>query len=298
MATILQQLLYLYLFLFLGWLFGKLKKDLCAHTGILSFLLVHLFLPSKVFGSFSKNFTVNYITKQYPTILFSVGLLLCIVGGALLISKLLTKKEYEQKVYRYSLTLSNYAYMGYILAEELYGPQGLTDLILFCIPFALYTYTFGYMMLTGKGNPLKRLINPLTGAIVLGILFGLTGLSLPAVITKILTASSACVGPVSMIMTGIVLSGFAFRELILNKVAYVVVAIRLLALPLLVFGVCKLFSLNAILPSALLMAAMPCGLNTIVFPKLVGEDCKTGARLALLSHLFSLLTLPLWLSLL
>ena len=55
MTIILQQLIYLYAFLFLGWLFGKLKKDLTSHTGLLSFLLVNLFLPAKVFGTFQKN---------------------------------------------------------------------------------------------------------------------------------------------------------------------------------------------------------------------------------------------------
>jgi predicted permease len=50
------------------------------------------------------------------------------------------------------------------------------------------------------------------------------------------------------------------------------------------------------LPAAVMMACMPCGLNTIVFPKLVGEDCKIGARLALLTHLFSCFTIPVWLS--
>ena len=29
--------------------------------------------------------------------------------------------------------------------------------------------------------------------------------------------------------------------------------------------------------TALMMHAMPCGMNTIVFPKLVGQDCRTGA---------------------
>ena len=49
---------------------------------------------------------------------------------------------------------------------------------------------------------------------------------------------------------------------------------------------------------ALIITCMPCGLNTIVFPRLVGEDCKTGARLALISHVFALISIPFWLSLL
>ena len=298
MLIILKQLIVLYIFLFLGWLFGKLKKDLSEHTGILSFVLVNLFLPSKVFGTFSKNFTVSYIKNNYVTIIISVSILVALAVVSWLISKPLTKNAYEQKVYRYSLTISNYAYMGYVLTEQLFGTEGLTDLILFCIPFAMYTYTFGYAMLTGRGGSIKRLVTPLTLSIALGIVVGLTQLQIPDVIGQVLSTSSACVGPLSMVLTGISLSAFAPRELVTDVKAYIVVALRLVGIPALVFGMCTLLRLDGVIVPATIMASMPCGLNTIVFPKLVGEDCKIGARLALISHLFSLVTLPLWLSIL
>ena len=303
MSIILQQLLYLYVFLCLGWLFGKLKKDLSSHTGLLSFLLVNLFLPAKVFGTFQKNFTTSYVTENYVTVLTSLGLLLLLVAVAKPVAGLLTKDPFRRKVYRYTITVSNYAYMGYVLIGELYGAFALTDLILFCIPFAFYTYTFGYTMLTGKDGSYKRLLNPLSAAILLGIVFGLLQIPVPQVLSNVLTASSACVGPISMVLTGLALSAFALRELVTDVSTYVVVALRLLVLPLAVFGAFKLICLTGWIPasaltSAVIMAAMPSGLNTIVFPKLVGEDCKPGARLAFLSHLLSVLTLPVWLMIL
>ena len=301
MLTVLRQLFVLYTFLALGFFFGRWKKEQTAHTGLLSFLLVNLFLPAKVFGTFSKNFTVDYIRYHYVTIIFSLVLLVLLALLAIPLSRLLTKQNYERSVYRYSLTISNYAYMGYVLAEELFGAQGLTDLILFCIPFAIYTYTFGYAMLTGKGTSIRRVINPMTVAILCGMAVGLSGLSVPAMLSQVLTSASACVGPLSMLLTGMTLSTFALRELISDWRAYLFSALRLLILPACVLGFCLLVGLtgvipDSVLPAAVMMACMPCGLNTIVFPKLVGEDCRIGARLALLTHLFSCLTIPIWLS--
>ena len=298
MLIVLKQLAVLYVFLLLGWLFGKLKTDLHEHTGILSFILVNLLLPSKVFRTFSNNFTVSYIKNNYVTIIISLSILVALAFISWLISKPLTQNAYERKVYRYSLTISNYAYMGYVLTEQVFGTEGLTDLILFCIPFAMYTYTFGYAMLTGSGGSLKRLLTPLTISIALGIVVGLTQITLPDVINQVLSTSSACVGPLSMVLTGISLSAFAPRELITDARTYIVVALRLVGIPALVYGACTLLRLDGVIVPATIMASMPCGLNTVVFPKLVGEDCKTGARLALISHLFSLVTLPLWLSIL
>ncbi len=297
MIIILQQLFVLYIFIFLGWLFGKLSPKQNQHTGILSFLLVNLFLPCKVFSTFSKNFTVSYITENSKTIFISTAFLLAIIILSKVCARFITKNEYERKVYRYSLTLSNYAYMGYALCEWLFGESGLTDLILFCIPFAIYTYTFGYAMLTGKGATAKKLLNPMTVAIFLGMLVGLSGLQIPDMFTKVLSNSSACVAPVSMLLTGMTLSSFPLKSLFTDLKAYAFVAVRLLVLPLAVYGICRILGLDSVIMPATLMACMPCGLNSIVFPKLIGEDCSYGARLVTLSHLFSIATVPLWISL-
>lgn len=297
MLIIFKQLSVFYIFILLGFFFGKWKKEQNNHTGILSFLLVNLFLPAKVFNTFSENFTVSYITENGTTILVSLILLLALVGFSLLVSKLLTKDKYEQKVYRYSLTLANYAYMGYALCESIFGGSSLTDLILFCIPFAVYTYTFGYAMLTGQGSSIGRLVNPMTVAVLLGITVGLSGISVPETVTSVLSASSVCVAPLSMLLTGLTLSAFTLRELVCDVKAYILVAIRLLVVPALVYGACRLFSLDNVLMPAVMMSCMPCGLNTIVFPKLINRDCRLGAKLAMISHLFSVATIPVWLSL-
>lgn len=298
MILILRQLSVLYIFIIIGFFFGKLKKEQNGHTGILSFLLVNLFLPAKVFNTFSKNFTVEYITENSKTAVISLALLLLLVGFSLLVSRLVFKDKYDQKVCRYSLTLANYAYMGYALCESLFGTEGLTDLILFCIPFAIYTYTFGYAMLTGKGKTYKKLLNPMTAAILLGMAVGLSEIDVPDIIVDVLSASSGCVAPLSMLLTGLTLSAFTMRELVADYKAYIVVAIRLIVIPALVYCACRLFALDSVIMPAVMMSCMPCGLNTIVFPKLVNEDCALGAKLATLSHLFSLATIPFWLSLL
>ena len=297
MLIILQQLSILYIFLLVGFLFGKWKKEQTNHTGILSFLLVNLLLPAKVFKTFSANFTTSYITENGKTIIVSLTLLFALIFLSLILARLITKDKYEQKVYRYSLTLSNYAYMGYALCESVFGERGLTDLILFCIPFAIYTYTFGYAMLTGKGDFIKKLFNPMTFSILLGIIFGLFGIKIPEIPQTVISSASSCVAPISMLLTGLVLSSFRIRELVSDYKAYILVAIRLILLPALVFGACRLFSLDFVIVPAVMMACMPCGLNSIVFPKLINENCESGARLALLSHFFSVATVPFWLSL-
>ena len=300
MLPVLKQLLIFYVFIFAGWILGKTKKDAASKSALLSVLCVNVFLPCKVIQNFSTEFTVSYLKNNYVTIIISVSILAILVVLAKFGSHFLTKSPYERKVYEYSLTITNYAYMGYVLVEGLLGVTALTNIILFCIPFSIYTNTVGYAMLTGNGKSWKKVLNAPTVAIFIGIFFGLTGIQIPEVIMKAVNMSSACIGPVSMVLIGLVLSTFTLKDLLPKARVMIFMALRLVVLPLAVFGICKGLSLiftlpPAVYPSAVIVAAMPCGLNTVVFPKLVGEDCKPGAQLTLYSHLFLCASLPLWL---
>lgn len=297
MQIVFKQLSVLYIFLIAGFLIGRIKKDKASHADILSVLLVNILLPCKVFNTFANNFSVEYFKANYILPLAALVLLSVLVVVSRFGSRLLTKHKYEQKVYMYSFAITNYAYLGYALIGSVFGEAVLAQFMLFAIPFIIYTYTVGYVLLTGGKKPLKKLLNPITVAIVLGIIFGLTGLKVPDVIGSAVSAASACVGPLSMILTGITLSTFALKELVTDKTAYIFSAIRLLVIPAIAYTICRLLRLELLAPMVLIITCMPCGLNTIVFPKLIGEDCKPGARLALITHVFSIATLPFWLSL-
>ena len=294
-----SQLAILFIFIICGFAVGKIKKIPREKSSVISALLVNVFLPAKIFLNFSEQCTLDYFSKSYPTLIVSTALLLLLVLFSLGLSRLLTKERYERKVYRYSFAISNYAYLGYVFVENTLGKTALTDMILFCIPFAFYTYTFGYTLLSNQSGSWKKLINPMTVVIVFGMIFGISGLQLPDFLGKTLSYASATVGPLSMILTGLVISSFALKELLPDIKTVIFSVVRLAVIPALLLGIClvadKLFTLpSAVYPAAVIMGCMPCGLNTIVFPSLVGEDCRIGARFVLLTHVLSLATIPLW----
>ena len=299
MSEVISQLAILFSFMAFGFVIGKIKRITVEKSNLLSVLLVNAFLPCKVFLNFSTRCTLPYLKSNFLTLFMSTAILLFLVLFSWLISKRLSRDKYEQRVYRYSFAISNYAYLGYVLVEAVLGAQALTDMILFCIPFAFYTYTFGYALLTAKNSSVKRIINPMTAALALGMLFGVLEIPLPSTLSAIFGSAAACVGPISMILTGIVIASFAVKEILPDVKTVIFVATRLVVIPAMLFLICvpfKHFGLlpDAIYPAAVIMGCMPCGLNTVVFPMLVGEDCRMGARFVLLSHAVCLITIPLW----
>jgi len=300
MNTLFNQLLVLYLFISAGWILGVFKKDAAQKSSVLSFLLVNLFLPCKLFLNYANHFTVDYFRQNYLTFFIAAGILAVLVLIGELLPRFLTKDGYERKVYSYSTAIANYAYFGYVLVEQVLGPAAMNNMMVFCIPMSLYCYTFGVAKLMDRKVSPKSLLNTITVSIALGIVWGLLQLPLPNAVNTVMKNASGCVGPVSMVLVGLVLSSFSVKDLIPNRSVVLFCLIRLLPVPLAVFGICKGLSAimplpEAVYPSAVLMACMPCGLNPVVFPKLIGQDCRLGAKLILLSSILSCATIPLWL---
>ena len=209
--------------------------------------------------------------------------------------KLFTKNPYDRKVYEYSLIVPNGGYMGQPLAESLYGSSGLLNIIVFNLPISVYIYTFGFCMLTKRPFTLKKLCNPVMIAMLLGAIVGLSGIELWGVVTTFTSSASSCMAPIAMVLAGVSMSEFKIKDLVLNYKAYIASAVKILVIPMAVFLTLLPFADKTLLRTAVLLHAMPCGLNSIVFAKLVDEDCHTGARLALISNLIAIITIPIFL---
>ena len=109
--------------------------------------------------------------------------------------------------------------------------------------------------------------------------------------------------PLAMLLTGITIGQANILALLKKWRIYLTSAIRLLVYPLATLGFLLLLPQNdfftlTFFKCAICMASMPMGLNAIVVPAAYGKDTTDAAGLALISHLFSIGTIPLTFTLL
>jgi hypothetical protein len=171
-------------------------------------------------------------------------------------------------------------------------------------------YTWGMSNLVPadrqKSNVFKKLLNPPTVAMLLGLAAGLLGLEahLPSFLLSSMDSLKVCMGPGAMLLAGITIARFDLFEMLKNKKVYLATALRLFVLPLftvaLLFGIKELlnavFSLgigNNVLYLGFFAVGSALGLNTVVFPEAYGGDPRTGAGMALISHTFCVISIPL-----
>lgn len=293
MTIVLEQVCLLMLFAAAGYALCKTGKVEAKNTKLLSTLEVYVFLPATIFNTFTSNFTPQYLWEKYQLLIVSAVILLAVAAVAWPVAKWLGGEGYERNVYHYSLAMPNYGYMGYAMAGGIFGSEMLLNVMVYALPLSCYTYTVGYCLLTKSKVSVKRLFNSVTLSMLVGAIVGLTGVELPSVAADFLTKASACMAPVSMLLTGMTISEYRIGDLVRKKQVYIVAVLRLVVIPCAAAAVLQALSLQSLVLPALVVLAMPCGLNTVVFPKLIGESCQTGAALAFVTNVLCCATIPL-----
>ncbi|MBQ9783237.1 MAG: AEC family transporter [Clostridia bacterium] len=306
-----NQMIFLFAFILLGYILTKSGYLPASAASILSKLENMIFIPALVLGTFIQNFTVASFSSAWKILLFSLILELVLIPICILICKACTKDKYTQKIYTYGLCFSNFGFMGNAVVAAIF-PQYFAQYILFTLPLWSLIYVWGVPTLLIGGDEkkttlksrLKAFVNPMFICMIVGMIIGITGIStmdLPGevldgtrtTVLKVITVAGDCMSPVAMLLTGITLAGINLKGTLKKGSIYVVSVLRLIVFPLIAIGIFALVPCPEMLVICTVCSlAMPLGLNTIVVPSAYGKDTSTAAGMALISHLLSVLTIP------
>ena len=137
-------------------------------------------------------------------------------------------------------------------------------------------------------------------AMLVGMIIGLTGLGtiLPTQAIGAVDMLGDCMSPVAMILTGATIAKSNIIGLLKCGWLYSVSAVRLIVYPALyilavVFIPKGGFLTETMLICGMCMVSMPMGLNSIVVPAAYGKDTSQAAALSVVTHLLSIITIPL-----
>ncbi len=101
--------------------------------------------------------------------------------------------------------------------------------------------------------------------------------------------------PLSMIMIGGRMGQIKFDDLIYKDI-WGVTILRLIIIPVIsIFLVKTLFASHPFINVMIIVAAMPCSINSLVLGELYAADQKLLSGTVLITHIAALITIPLWL---
>jgi predicted permease len=247
-----------------------------------------------------KNFTVERLGSTKSLLLGSLLIEIIVIPVSIFLVKILAKDKYTRNIFLYGLCFSNFGFMGNAIVSSLF-PGVFMEYILFTLVLWVAIYLWGVPFLLGDDEQkptflksLKNFINPMFISMILGMLIGIFDITMPSSITSLVDGLGACMSPIAMLLTGMTLAKSNIREILRPWNIYVVSVIRLIVFPLIFVLVAKFVPMEENLKiCALCSLAMPLGLNTIVIPSAYGRDTKIASGMMLVSHLLSIITIPI-----
>lgn len=299
----LNQTAFLFSFIVLGYILSRWKFIPDNSQAVLSKLENYVFIPALVLGTFMGNFTAEKITSTWVMLLQSLGLGLIAIVLAHLFVRICSKDRYERNIYTYGLCFSNFGFMGNAVVSALF-PDVFLEYLVFTLPLWSLIYLWGVptLLIGNDGTKqtwksrFKSFLNPMFICTLIGMGIGLLNIPIPQFVDSVVSAAGNCMSPVAMLLTGMTIAQFDLKAVLGIKGVYVATALRLVVFPLLFLGAMMLIPFpETFAICAMCSLAMPLGLNTIIIPSAMGKDTKVASGMALVSHVLSCVTIPVFL---
>lgn len=196
------------------------------------------------------------------------------------------------------IAVMNNMFIALPVVETLFGSQAVFYCSLSCIPFNILLYTFGiYRLQGGEGKGSVRLRDifsvPLLATLAALVIFLLQP-PVPPVVKELASTMSAATMPLSMIVIGSSLGAVSLLDAFKKGKLYLMCVLRLLLCPLLVWLLAGLMTDDLMLRvTATIIAAAPSGVVVSVLAIQYDRDAVFTSEGVLLSTVFSMLTIPL-----
>lgn len=292
--AVLNQVIILFLMAAVG--FGMVKGKLWNDSTLaaLTSLIVRIGAPCLMFSKLDRMQPGQLGGDWGLTFLLSIPLTALLLGLGFLLFK---KQPYDKRaVYAQTVALSNCGFVGYPVIEAALGPQAVTYGVAFCTAFNVVSWSVGVALFNGdfkKG--LRHIINPTMAAIVLGLLFQIIGVRLPALLSDTVETLGNLATPVSMLIAGAYLDKVT-RGLLRDQYFWLSCVMRLTVTPLFVFGLLRLIGFGGDPGGAVFICcAMPGSSNMLVqasaYSTLRAREQAVGA--VAVTTALSVLTIPL-----
>ncbi|MEI7904662.1 MAG: AEC family transporter [Candidatus Firestonebacteria bacterium] len=283
------------------------KKSLISQSGIgeLSKIVVNISVPSLIISTMLTKYDAGVFRSSWYLPAFAFfNILILNFGLALLASKCLQLTPKRKPVFFFSASVMNYSFLTLPLAAMLYGTEGILYVIMYSIAGDILLWTFGIKIFDRKLNAFnwKNLANLNIFALFAGGVCVYLGVRLPEYIIKPFTYLGNTTVPLVMLITGGVVAGIKLQDtkkLLLDPGILTLIFLKLILTPAIVLLLSGLFEIEPLVRAVIVLeAAMPTAFMSIILSKKYGKDANYAATGALVTTILSVITIPVYLSLL
>lgn len=234
---LIKQIAELFLVMFMGFILVKTHLLKAEESKTLSTVALYLIMPCVIINAFQIKYTESI--RNGLILAFVAAVLIHIV--LLILVKILARIFNLDAVEKTSMIYSNAGNLIIPIVTSILGKEWVIYSSAFISVQLFLLWTHGKMMLCEerKVDLKKNLLNINMITIFVGILFFVTRFQLPDIIIKTMESVSGMLGPISMIIMGMLIGNMSFKQIFAYKRIYIVTFLKMIVCPFIILLLLK-----------------------------------------------------------
>lgn len=286
----------------LGILTMKVKIFDSHSLEAVSKLVIQVSLPSYIFINAISSATRQSLIDSLIVVPIAIILYVLFIIVSAIIEKVFRLQNNRKKVFRASLIFGNIGFMGIPLVTALYPDTALLYVSVFTIVDQVIFWTYGVLLTQPVTDSrqrispanLKNLLSPPLLAIVLAIIFIMTGIHIPEVLSSALAAIGNTSMPLALVYIGGVLCTSDIRPVLKCGELYAGIIIKMIILPVACYLLMTSMGITGDMAGTLaFIIALP-GIEMVpMLAKANGSDGDYAVCAIMITTMACLVTLPI-----
>ena len=295
---LMKQIASMFLMMAVGVILVRLKVLKPEHGTVISKILLYAVVPCTIINSYQIEFSLSKLEGLGVSILGAVVVHVIFY----VLERVLRKPLHLEPVESASVFYSNAGNLIIPLVLAALGQEWVFYISGYMLIQQLLIWTHGKSMVCGERQwDIKKIVtNVNIIAIFVGIILFLTGFRFPSVVQTAVDSMAGMIAPLSMVLTGMLLGGMKFREIIGARRAYLITALRLIVFPLVVVLVFAFSGMTRLHPEAVnillvtTLATASASATTITqFAQLYDNKPGYTSVISIMTVIFCIVTIPL-----
>ena len=275
---------------------GVFKTD---YSKVLSRISLYFVTPCVIFNSFQKELTPEIQQGLLMTTALAFAFQLLFFLFAAILRRVWKATEVEQA----SVVFTNAGNLIIPLVGYVLGEEWVIYVSGYILVYNVLFWTVGIRMFD-RQNALsikKVLLNPNILAVLAGLVMLFSGLHLPKAVSIAFADVASMIGPLAMMITGMIVGGMKFRDMFANRRVFGIILFRMVIASGIAAVAAALSGIAGAIPSGreivlipLLSAIAPSASNINQVAILYNKDAQYASAINILTTLSCIVTIPVW----
>lgn len=294
---LMEEIIKLFVIMFMGYAVVKAGLMKSSESKSVSVIMVYLVIPCVILNAFQ----VEYTPDVQKGLLLACAAAVAVHILFLLLTAILKKPLHLDVIERATIIYSNAGILVIPLVQELLGQEYViySSAYIAVQLILIWTHCKNMLCEEDKLEWKKVLLNVNIISIIAGIVLFIFRIQLPSGAQDVLNMMNNMIGPLGMLLAGMVIAEVPLKTVFTRKRSYLSAALRLFIYPVFVLGLMKVIQTFAsiqdskqILLTVYLASITPACATVTSMAQLYDKDAAYSSSLYVLTTLLSIVTMP------